>query len=74
MMSRTQRAGVIAGLLVSALFWPNFGQTAPAAIPNFAPDDRTSWFPDRPMGDDYLPPPSGPGSRDGRSSPSLHAQ
>ena len=31
------------------------------AIPNFAPDDRTSWYPDRPTGDDYLPPPSGPG-------------
>jgi hypothetical protein len=31
------------------------------AIPNFAPDDSTSWYPDRPTGDDYLPPPSGPG-------------
>src|SRR6266576_7214614 len=30
-------------------------------IPNFAPDDRTSWFPDRETGDDYLPPESGPG-------------
>src|SRR5258708_6839288 len=31
------------------------------AIPNFAPDDSTSWFPDREAGDDYLPPGSGPG-------------
>src|SRR5882724_5687176 len=31
------------------------------SIPNFAPDDSTSWYPDRPIGDDYLPPPSGPG-------------
>src|ERR1700752_4648903 len=28
-------------------------------IPVFAPDDSTSWFPDRPQGDDYLPPPGG---------------
>jgi hypothetical protein len=31
------------------------------AIPNFAPDDSTSWFPDREAGDDYLPPDKGPG-------------
>ena len=29
------------------------------AIPVFAPDDSTSWFPDRPQGDDFLPPPGG---------------
>ena len=28
-------------------------------IPTFAPDDSTSWFPDRPQGDDFLPPPGG---------------
>jgi hypothetical protein len=33
----------------------------PGAIPNFAPDDSTAWLTDRPMGDDFLPPPSGPG-------------
>jgi hypothetical protein len=33
----------------------------PHAIPNFAPDQRTSWLTDRPKGDDFLPPPSGPG-------------
>ncbi len=34
---------------------------APGAIPNFMPDTTTSWFPDRPAGDDFLPPESGPG-------------
>ena len=29
--------------------------------PNFAPDATTAWLPDRPTGDDFLPPPSGPG-------------
>jgi hypothetical protein len=32
-----------------------------AAIPNFAPDDHTSWYPDRPDGDNFLSPESGPG-------------
>ena len=36
-------------------------QNATAAIPNFAPDDHTSWHPDRPDGDNFLPPESGPG-------------
>jgi len=36
------------------------GQTS-TAIPNFAPDDHTSWYPDRPDGDNFLPPESGPG-------------
>ena len=31
------------------------------AIPDFAPDPSASWFPDRPTGDDFLPPESGPG-------------
>jgi hypothetical protein len=31
-------------------------QTARAPIPNFAPDDRTSWYPDRLDGDNWLPP------------------
>jgi hypothetical protein len=36
-------------------------QTASAPIPNFAPDDHTSWYPDRPDGDNFLSPESGPG-------------
>jgi len=31
------------------------------AAPNFAPDRATAWVPDRPTGDDFLPPASGPG-------------
>ena len=64
MMSRAQRMGVVAGLLVFAFGIPCLRPGAFAqgqAIPNFAPDDRTSWFPDRPMGDDFLPPASGAG-------------
>ena len=36
-------------------------QTANSPIPNFAPDDHTSWYPDRPDGDNFLSPESGPG-------------
>jgi len=61
-MSKT--VATVAGLTICALLWPAVGQSAssPAqTIPNFAPDPITSWFPDRPMGDDFLPPASGPG-------------
>lgn len=34
---------------------------APAQIPDFTGDSETGWVPDRPTGDDFLPPPSGPG-------------
>jgi hypothetical protein len=36
-------------------------QTASVPIPNFAPDNLTSWYPDRQDGDNFLPPESGPG-------------
>jgi len=32
-----------------------------AATPNFSPDSNTGWVPDRPTGDDFLAPFSGPG-------------
>jgi hypothetical protein len=32
-----------------------------AEVPNFMGDYNTAWLPDRPTGDDFLPPPSGPG-------------
>jgi hypothetical protein len=41
-----------------------FGAGPPAAstdIPNFMGDRNTAWLPDRPTGDDFLPPPNGPG-------------
>ena len=36
-------------------------RTATVPIPNFAPDDHTSWYPPRQDGDNFLPPESGPG-------------
>ena len=32
-----------------------------ASVPNFTPDRGAAWVPDRPTGDDFLPPDSGPG-------------
>src|SRR5215475_11754276 len=32
-----------------------------AEVPNFMGDHNTAWLPDRPTGDDFLPPPSGAG-------------
>src|SRR5262245_3914794 len=44
-------------------FWAAIpgANAAAAGIPNFRPDLVTSWFPDRPEGDDWYPPESGPG-------------
>src|SRR5258705_10437404 len=59
---RRRRQITCAGALcaVIASFGPQtLGAAAP--IPNFAPDDHTSWYPDRPDGDNFLPPQSGPG-------------
>src|SRR5713226_7044611 len=58
-MSRTAIC-VMVGLVCAGAALAAQG-TSGQAIPNFAPDDSTSWYPDRPTGDDYLPPPSGPG-------------
>jgi hypothetical protein len=57
-------APVLAGLFALSLIsgsaeGAGAAQTAP--IPNFAPDDHTSWYPDRPDGDNFLLPESGPG-------------
>jgi hypothetical protein len=50
-------------LCASAALWPTLaGQAANnGGIPNFAPDASTSWIPDRPTGDEFLPPLSGLG-------------
>src|SRR5260221_876447 len=53
-------AGLMAALLCAGAAIAAQG-TVGRAIPNFAPDDSTSWFPDREAGDDYRPPASGPG-------------
>jgi hypothetical protein len=43
-----------------AVVYPALGQEH-AILPNFAPDSITAWVPDRPAGDEFLPPSSGPG-------------
>ena len=59
-MSATHRM-ICAALTASAalVVWP---VAAAAPIPNFAADPTVGWFPDRPTGDDFLPPlEGGPG-------------
>ena len=53
------KSGLLLGsaLILCLLASPLARSAAP--IPNFAPDTETSWFPDRPAGDDFLPPPGG---------------
>jgi hypothetical protein len=48
-------------LFAGALLYPAFGAEQGASVPNFAPDGTTAWVPDRPAGDEFLPPPHGPG-------------
>ena len=48
-------------LLTSALAFQSVTADEVSSIPNFAPNGSTSWVPDRNAGDDFLPPPSGPG-------------
>ena len=51
-------------LLPALLGCAIFGAAPPAVssdIPNFMGDRNTAWLPDRPTGDDFLPPPNGPG-------------
>src|SRR6266576_5486732 len=57
-------AALLAFSLISGLGYTTGmaqAQTVTAPIPNFAPDDHTSWHPDRQDGDNFLPPASGPG-------------
>jgi hypothetical protein len=63
--SNTKR-GYLWRLLPTALLGCGaiIGAGPPAAsteIPNFMGDRDTAWLPDRPTGDDFLPPPNGPG-------------
>jgi hypothetical protein len=56
---------VLTGLLCAAasLYSPPKTQAATntSTIPNFAPEANAVWVPDRPAGDDFLPPENGPG-------------
>jgi hypothetical protein len=56
--TRCRHAGVSAICALVVCLGP---QAAADPIPSFAPDEHTSWYPDRPDGDNFLPPPSGPG-------------
>lgn len=47
------------GLLLAGAF--AFAAPAAETVPIFTADSETAWVPDRPTGDDFLPPPSGPG-------------
>jgi len=66
--SREQlQIGLVAGALAifvcgaTALWSVRAAEGDGETVPNFAPDTATAWVPDRPTGDDFLPPPSGPG-------------
>jgi hypothetical protein len=50
--------GALAALCLGIVVPPAL---AADGLPNFAPDGATAWVPDRPTGDDFLPPASGPG-------------
>jgi hypothetical protein len=56
---------VAAGLLCAgAAVWQALAAQDSAAggsVPNFAPNGETGWVPNRPAGDEFLPPESGPG-------------
>jgi hypothetical protein len=52
---------LLAGLLGAGAHSAALAAEASGAAPNFAPDRNTGWIPDRPTGDDFLPPASGPG-------------
>jgi hypothetical protein len=55
-------AALVAGLATgAACHAARAAEASGATIPNFAPDSSTGWIPDRPTGDDFLPPSSGPG-------------
>src|SRR6266550_9573435 len=59
--NRVLVAGVLSGLVWTCVAsWPAAGADS-AKQPNFAPDDSTGWVPARGAGDEFLPPPSGPG-------------
>jgi len=60
---RTPAGSALAALLGLLLIPGSAYGAAPtqAPIPIFAPNDHTSWHPDRPDGDNFLPPESGPG-------------
>ena len=51
----------IAASILACLVCASADAQPSASIPNFAPDNSTGWVPARGEGDEFLPPPSGPG-------------
>jgi len=60
-LRRRHLFGISVGAVCAVAWLSSQAQTTTAPIPNFAPDDHTSWYPDRPDGDNFLPPDNGPG-------------
>src|SRR5689334_2222129 len=56
---RTRAVSLLIAVVASGALAP--AATGQSALPNFAPDPTVGWFPDRPTGDDFLAPESGPG-------------
>src|SRR5215213_5336178 len=56
----TRAGAAFAALFALSPLSGSEAQTA-ASIPDFAPNDHTSWHPDRPDGDNFLSPERGPG-------------
>jgi hypothetical protein len=52
---------VLRGALVACSIFGAVPPAVSAEIPDFTGNAGTAWVPDRPTGDDFLPPPSGPG-------------
>jgi hypothetical protein len=62
MATKLALLSAVAGLVLgTALAFQSYAANEPASAPNFAPNSVTGWVPDRQAGDDFLPPPSGPG-------------
>jgi hypothetical protein len=61
MSARNTIAVAAALLFAGALPCSVFAAEQRASIPDLAPNGLTSWVPDRRAGDEFLPPPSGPG-------------
>jgi hypothetical protein len=58
-LSRRLMDRLITGLISGAILaWPSYGEEKAAPIPDLSPDSNTRWLA---VGQDFLPPPSGPG-------------
>ena len=58
-LASTRNVPVFAGLLCAGIAVSPPLAAQDNLVPNFGPDVKTAWVPDRPTGDDYLPPLNG---------------